>query len=139
MKRFKISNRIIVPFFVTAAVITFVQAVMGMKVSDYIFGMTVSFVFMFVLYCFKGIGAADVKIAAVHGLLMGLCGIKVILVSAFMAGTAVGLIEIVFKKCVVRHVAGIPFKVHAIHFGAAILFGVVIFVFKVLIEGGICI
>lgn len=136
MKRFKVSNRIIVPFFVTGAGITFVQSVMGMKVADYIFGMAVSFLFMFVLYCFKGVGAADIKLAAVHGLLTGLCGIKVILVSAFTAGTAVGLIEIIFKKCVVKHVSGLPFKVHVIHFAAAILFGVVIFVFKVLIEGG---
>lgn len=83
-RRFKVSNRIIIAGMVIGVVINMGSLMYGGDVRGYIYGGMAGFAIMYMVYIFGGVGAGDVKLLAVCGLLIGVTYI-VRLICAAMA------------------------------------------------------
>ena len=70
-RRFKVSNRIIIAGMVIGVVINMGSLMYGGDVRGYIYGGMAGFAIMYMVYIFGGVGAGDVKLLAVCGLLIG--------------------------------------------------------------------
>ena len=77
-RRFKVSNRIIIAGMVIGVVINMGSLMYGGDVRGYIYGGMAGFAIMYMVYIFGGVGAGDVKLLAVCGLLIycevNMCG-----------------------------------------------------------------
>ncbi len=143
-KRYKISNRIIVSGLLVACVMCAAEMCMlyvvnknnadimyggyrGYKETGlmYMSGMVLAFVIGYVLYMVKAIGAGDVKLFGVAGMLIGSKDVVYLIGVSLAAGVFTGIIEILRKKETVL-VTGR--SMHKFHFSYAIMQGVCIVV-----------
>ncbi len=143
-KRYKISNRIIVSGLLVALVICVAEMCMWYVVNKnnadimyggyrdyketglmYMSGMVLAFVIGYVLYMVKAIGAGDVKLFGVAGMLIGSKDVVYLIGVSLAAGVLIGIIEIIRKKETIL-VTGI--NMHKFHFSYAIMQGVCIMV-----------
>ena len=76
-RRFKVSNRIII----------------AGDVRGYIYGGMAGFAIMYMEYIFGGVGAGDVKLLAVCGLLIGVTYIVRLICAAMVCGVLTGVLE----------------------------------------------
>ena len=85
-RRFKVSNRIIIAGMVIGVVINMGSLMYGGDVRGYIYGGMAGFAIMYMVYIFGGVGAGDVKLLAVCGLLIGVTYIVRLICAAMVCG-----------------------------------------------------
>jgi prepilin peptidase CpaA len=131
IKSFRIPNKLIaVGVGIALSILAAEGAAGGNVLCDICRGIAV-LVVLFVVYCIGGIGAGDVKLFAVLGLLLGSKTAQVI-VAAFIAAAVLGIAGMLLKKVErrkVRVLEGYQLSLHVVHFSAAILIGEVMVVF----------
>jgi Flp pilus assembly protein protease CpaA len=92
-RRFKVSNRIIIAGMVIGVVINMGSLMYGGDVRGYIYGGMAGFAIMYMVYIFGGVGAGDVKLLAVCGLLIGVTYIVRLICAAMVCGVLTGVLE----------------------------------------------
>ncbi len=92
-RRFKVSNRIIIAGMIIGVVINMGSLMYGGDVRGYIYGGMASFAIMYMVYIFDGVGAGDVKLLAVCGLLIGVTYIVRLICAAMICGVLTGVLE----------------------------------------------
>lgn len=90
-RRFKVSNRIIIAGMVIGVVINMGSLMYGGDVRGYIYGGMAGFAIMYMVYIFGGVGAGDVKLLAVCGLLIGVTYIVRLICAAMVCGVLRGI------------------------------------------------
>lgn len=98
-RRYRISNKIIITGFILQLALMLVTVLNGRMWLTYIFGGLAAFIIMTVLYMFGGVGAGDVKLLGVVGLLVGFRPALYIVTGSICIGAVVGIAEVVFKTC----------------------------------------
>jgi prepilin peptidase CpaA len=128
IRSFRIPNKLIaVGMGLAVSILAAEGAAGGNVLCDICRGIAV-LVVLFVVYCIGGIGAGDVKLLAVLGLLLGSKTAQVI-VAAFIAASVLGIAGMLFKKVErrkVRVLEGYRLSLHVVHFSVAILIGEII-------------
>ncbi|MDO5402784.1 MAG: A24 family peptidase [Eubacteriales bacterium] len=139
-RRYRISNKLIITGLILQAFVMIITAANGRLWWTYICGGAVTFIIMAVIYMAGGIGAGDVKLMGVLGLLVGLrMGIYIVVVSLCI-GAAVGILEIIFKTCRKTEVAvigGVSADMHGFHYTIAIVIAQLIL--SLYQWGGVCV
>jgi len=92
IKTFKISNRCVIAGLVAGCLL-----LLKGELKEYLLGFIVGFSVMFLLYVVGAIGAGDVKLMAVLGLLLGKTLIMDMIPICLVTGLFIGIIEIVVK------------------------------------------
>lgn len=135
VKAFKIPNYLIVTGFANGGVILAVRYIMGKNIEDYILGFIAGLLGMMILYILKAVGAGDVKLLAVIGLLIGkTLVIKLTLVS-LLAGAMIGIIELCVKKTRLMELGGYKLKVHGFHYAVAVAAAyIVVLGYRIVVE-----
>jgi Flp pilus assembly protein protease CpaA len=128
IKSFRIPNKLLAVGAGIAALILAAEGIAGGNVlCDICRGIAV-LVVLFVVYCIGGIGAGDVKLLAVLGLLLGSKTAQVI-VAAFIAAAVLGVAGMLFKNVErrkVRVLEGYQLSLHVLHFSVAIFIGEIV-------------
>lgn len=130
IKRYRISNRIIIAGLIMAVLVNIYGVMHKEDVCSYVSSGVVTFFIMFITCRLRAVGAGDVKLSGVLGLMLGAGAMFKVIVCAF-AGTAVaGIVLIMANKC--RRVSmqigpgRTRCTLHTVHFGVALLFGVMV-------------
>ncbi|MDO5381913.1 MAG: prepilin peptidase [Eubacteriales bacterium] len=136
-KRYRISNRIIVAGFIAGLSLIFGDIALGCLMGDefwrelkqqwiYLTGFISAFVISYTMYLVKGIGAGDVKLFAVLGLILGMENILRIIAFSMVAGVVIGIVEmkVTGNKRSISTLYGI--KLHVFHFSFGITAGIII-------------
>lgn len=129
-KRYRISNRIIVAGLIAGVVLQAGDMFNKRFEAEYILGLVGGFLLSYFMYKVRAIGAGDVKLYAVTGLLLGIKIIPVLMVSSMIAGVVMGGAYILLKKS--RQVVLPPFQgigagvLHGFHYSLAVLIGDII-------------
>lgn len=124
IRRFRISNKIIMPGVILACMIAVVDCAVNGNMNmiiDVCAGGGIGFAAALAVYIMHGIGAGDVKLFMVCGMLTGygyVCGMLVI---SLIAGVIIGVIEIIARCGKVVDVKG--WNLHATHFSIGIFIG----------------
>lgn len=144
MRSYKIKNGLIIAGLIMGVGILTGELVMGAVVLDdelptgYVWGCVMAFIIMFIAYLFRGIGAGDVKLMAVLGLLTGWEVVSRVIVVSFAAAGIMGIISLIKKKsriAVCSQISGKVYQLHSFHFSPAILIGEIIVIGAMLIRG----
>lgn len=139
-KRYKISNRIIICGLLLSAMVCIADIYMMHVVSRndaciiyggykgdkdvclmYLSGMVLAFVVSYMLYKVKAIGAGDVKLFAIVGMLTGYKDVMYIIGLSLLAGAFIGVIEALCRK---EDLFVMGKTMHKFHFSYAIMAGV---------------
>lgn len=120
-KRYKISNRIVAVGFVVALSLNFMDFITGGDVTEYMLGGLVIFLIMLVAYGVMAVGAGDVKLAGVLGMLLGTNMMFRVMVLAFLYTGLFGTVLCFVGKG--RQIKLAVGKVHTIRYSVALLFG----------------
>ncbi|MDD5829276.1 MAG: A24 family peptidase [Lachnospira sp.] len=129
-KRYRISNRIIFAGLIAGVVLQAWDMADKRYEAEYILGLVGGFLLSYFMYKVKAIGAGDVKLYAVTGLILGIKIIPVLMVSSMIAGVVMGGVYILLKKS--RQVVLEPFQgigagvLHGFHYSLAVLIGEII-------------
>lgn len=133
VKAFRITNRLIVAGCIAGALMLAVRALNGEHIESYIAGIIAGFSGMLVLYIIKAVGAGDVKLIAVLGLLLGKVMIIQLMVISLITGVITGIVELCIKKTRVVGYGKAKVQMHGFHYAVAILIAyVVVFVNSVI-------
>ena len=136
LRRYRISNSIILAGLMLSLAVAVETLILGSRdsgigiskalvmVLDMFLGGIVSFAAAFVLYALKGIGAGDVKLYMVCGLLSGYRMSGKMLLYTMVAGVVIGIMEVFIRRKDVVKVWGRQF--HASHYSLGILAGNVV-------------
>ena len=133
MRRFRISNRIIMAGVIMSCMSAIVGCVMYGSlhtIIDNLTGGVIGFAAAFAIYAVRGIGAGDVKLFMVCGMLVGYRYVCEMLIISLVAGVIIGAVEMIARSGKVVDIRGI--KVHATHFSLGILVGNVCVIVKML-------
>lgn len=125
IKSFKISNRISAAGIIAACIFMAAECFMGGDITEELAGGIGVFGVLYIVYMIGGIGAGDVKLLTVIGLLLGK-QVIVIAAAAFAAAALCGIAGIVFDKLPKRSVRifeGCTKSLHVMHFTVAIFLG----------------
>lgn len=122
MKSFKISNKKIMAGILSAAVCMVIELLMGGECFEEVISGLSVFGVLYIIYLIGAIGAGDVKLLTVIGLL---CGKTVwrVTVLAFVIALITGILGIVFNKLQKREIKVMDckrVKLHIVHFSIAI-------------------
>lgn len=117
IKSFKIPNKCIICGLLMGLLKIFLDGEAVISLS----GMIVGFFMMLMLYLVRAVGAGDVKLVAVLGLLLGTESIISIVILSLLFGAFVGIAECrIFKSCVLKN------KGHRFHYSIGIFLSVVV-------------
>lgn len=119
IKRFKISNIIILLGLAAAVVLAGVEWSFGNSVRKYIMGGAIAFLLMIMAYIVHAIGAGDVKLVSALGFITGKPDIYTIIMWAFIYTAFLGGIATLCGKA---RLSKLNMKLHIIHFSGALLF-----------------
>lgn len=128
MRNFKISNKLSIAGIAAAVCFMIAEYCMGGDVTEELAGGIGVFGVLYIVYMIGGVGAGDVKLLTVIGLLLGKC-IILITAAAFAAAALWGIAGMLFNtipKRSVRLLEGYYRSLHVVHFSVAILVGEVI-------------
>lgn len=117
-RRYKVSNRIIVAGFIAGLLLLFWSAAFHVGVTGYLTGLLSGFGMGLPIYALRGIGAADVKLFAVLGLILGRESIIRIVLLSMIMGVVIGIVEAVMKRQSEKPAGQ---KLHRFHYTYAIL------------------
>jgi Flp pilus assembly protein protease CpaA len=123
-RRFRISNSIIVAGVGAAYLIAMIDCIVSGNVNvgiDMLAGGGLSFFLAFAVYALRGIGAGDVKLFMLCGMLIGCKYVAAMLIESFAAGIAVGVIEVIAGMGKQKKIGNA--KLHGVHFSIGILIG----------------
>lgn len=134
LRRYKVSNKIIAYGLAVSCVITGIEGSMEGGIDRYIFGGAAGFVIMLTAYFTGAVGAGDVKLAAVCGLLLGVFCVCEMLMWSFVLGGAGGICGILRGHCQEKQCG--RFRLHCIHFSAAMAAACAALVIRKSIMGG---
>lgn len=139
--RYKISNKIIAFGVMIAGMYFGLYFLWGIVVNkgillsidtlikDSILGLFTGFFGMFIMYVFKAVGAGDVKLMGVIGLLGGIELVKYVLLYSLILGGILGILGILLRRC--DNVEKYGMSVHIMHYSLAIAAGLALGMLKI--------
>ena len=98
LREFRIPNRLIVAGIVAGVSVIVIRAFTGEYIGNYILGTLVGLAGMIFLYIIRAVGAGDVKLLAVIGMLTGLDFVLQLMAVSLITGLFTGIVELFFKK-----------------------------------------
>lgn len=137
IRRYKISNKICLAGLLAAILVNLAEAILGHSVWNYVIGALAAFLLMFMAYIIMAVGAGDVKLVGVLGLLVGLRFVGTIVLWAFLYTGIFGVLLMFCKKCRVK--GSMIGTLHTVHFSAALVIGEFITVIMMIAGGEITI
>lgn len=132
LKRFKISNSIILLGAALAVPLNVAEALLGNSVRNYLIGGTSALGLMMGAYCIHALGAGDVKLLMVLGFLAGKPVIYKIIVWAFLYTGILGGIHLIIGR---KHLKTTENGFHVIHFSKALVFAEGVLFINFLLKG----
>ena len=126
LREFRIPNRLIVAGIVVGVSVIVIRAFTGEYIGNYILGTLAGLAGMMLLYIIRAVGAGDVKLFAVLGLLTGLEFVVQLMVVSFITGLFIGVIELCFKRTSLVRVGSTGIEGHGFHYAVAVLIGYVV-------------
>ena len=126
LREFRIPNRLIVAGIVVGVSVIVIRAFTGEYIGNYILGTLAGLAGMTFLYIIRAVGAGDVKLFAVLGLLTGLEFVVQLMVVSFITGLFIGVIELCFKRTSLVRVGSTGIEGHGFHYAVAVLIGYVV-------------
>ena len=103
-----------------------IRGLAGDNIRDYILGTLAGLAGMMLLYIIRAVGAGDVKLFAVLGLLTGLEFVVQLMVVSFITGLFIGVIELCFKRTSLVRVGSTGIEGYGFHYAVAVLIGYVV-------------
>lgn len=133
-RRYRISNRIIICGFIAAAGVFLTEQIMKGGAMQYLTACIAGLGVMSAIYIVKGAGAGDVKLSAVCGMLLGIKGVLIMIISSLICAAVVGTAGIVMGRCSAIQIGNM--KMHRIHYSIYMAAGCVIAVLTNIYIGG---
>ncbi len=133
-RRYRISNRIIICGFTAASAVILSEQIMKGGAMQYVTACIAGLGVMSAIYMVKGAGAGDIKLAAVCGMLLGIKGVLIMIISSLICAAVVGTAGIVIGRCSVVWIGNM--KMHRIHYSIYMAAGCVIAVLTNIYIGG---
>ena len=115
LREFRIPNRVIV-----------IRAFTGEYIGNYILGTLAGLAGMTFLYIIRAVGAGDVKLLAVIGMLTGLEFVLQLMVVSLITGIFTGIVELFLKKTREVSMGSSGIKAHGFHYAVGVLTGYVV-------------
>ncbi len=119
LRRYKISNKICLAGMLTGIILLLCDIAMGHSVAKYITGGIAGFVIMLIAHMVMAVGAGDVKLMGVLGLIAGFYFINGVILLSFLCAALAGTILVICGRCGVKSISGRRF--HTIHFTSALV------------------
>ncbi len=126
VKAFRIPNHLIITGLIVGTGILVIRGLAGEDIRDYILGTLAGLAGMMLLYIIRAVGAGDVKLFAVIGMLTGLEFVVQLIVVSLIAGLLTGIVELCFKKTSLVRVGSTGIQGHGFHYAVAVLIGYVV-------------
>ncbi len=126
VKAFRIPNYLIITGLIVGTGILVIRGLAGEDIRDYILGTLAGLAGMMLLYIIRAVGAGDVKLFAVIGMLTGLEFVLQLIVVSLIAGLLTGIVELCFKKTSLVRVGSTGIQGHGFHYAVAVLIGYVV-------------
>lgn len=98
LREFRIPNRLIVAGIVVGVSVIVIRAFTGEYIGNYILGTLAGLAGMTFLYIIRAVGAGDVKLLAVIGMLTGLEFVLQLMAVSLITGLFTGIVELFLKK-----------------------------------------
>lgn len=98
LREFRIPNRLIVAGIVVGVSVIVIRAFTGEYIGNYILGTLAGLAGMTFLYIIRAVGAGDVKLLAVIGMLTGLEFVLQLMVVSLITGLFTGIVELFLKR-----------------------------------------
>lgn len=114
LRRYKISNKICAAGMLAGIILLAWDMAAGHDVVKYISGAAAAFVIMLIAYMVMAVGAGDVKLMGVMGLIVGFDFVNGVILLSFVFTAFLGTALIVCGKCGEKRLSGRKF--HTIHF-----------------------
>ena len=111
VKAFRIPNRLIIAGYISGVIMLVIRGFSGVYIGNYII---------------KAVGAGDVKLFAVLGLLLGKTLITQLLIVSLVTGGITGVVELCIKKTGRVEVGKSHVQMHGFHYAVAILMAYVV-------------
>lgn len=126
VKAFRIPNRLIIAGYIAGVIMLVIRGFSGEYIGNYITGTLVGLSEMLIFYIIKAVGAGDVKLFAVLGLLLGKTLITQLLIVSLVTGGITGVIELCIKKTGRVELGMSHVQMHGFHYAVAILMAYVV-------------
>ena len=121
VKAFRIPNRLIIAGYIAGVIMLVIRGFSGEHIGNYITGTLVGLSEMLIFYIIKAVGAGDVKLFAVLGLLLGKVIITRLIAVSLISGAVIGIVELCIRKTRLVELGGYKVKVHGFHYAIATL------------------
>jgi len=126
VKAFRIPNRLIIAGYIAGVIMIVIRGFSGEYIGNYITGTLVGLSEMLIFYIIKAVGAGDVKLFAVLGLLLGKTLITQLLIVSLVTGGITGVVELCIKKTGRVELGMSHVQMHGFHYAVAILMAFVV-------------
>ena len=126
VKAFRIPNRLIIAGYIAGVIMLVIRGFSGEYIGNYITGTLVGLSEMLIFYIIKAVGAGDVKLFAVLGLLLGKTLITQLLIVSLVTGGITGVVELCIKKTCRVELGISHVQMHGFHYAVAILMAYVV-------------
>ena len=126
LRSYRIPNRLIVAGIITGCVFLLINVLAGNSVNRYLFGALAGFGGMMFLHIIGAVGAGDVKLFLVLGMLLGTEYIVMLMGTSIIMGVVTGVIELCVKKTVPVERGRLGCRMHGFHYAVAVLCGFVV-------------
>ena len=98
VKGFRIPNYLIVTGMITGVIMFCIRYVTRQHIEDYLLGTLAGLSGMLILYAVRAVGAGDVKLFAVLGLLLGKVIITRLIAVSLISGAVIGIVELCIRR-----------------------------------------
>lgn len=126
VKAFRIPNRLIIAGYIAGVIMLVIRGFSGEHIGNYLTGTMVGLSEMLIFYIIKAVGAGDVKLFAVLGLLLGKTLITQLLIVSLVTGGITGVVELCIKKTGRVELGISHVQMHGFHYAVAILMAYVV-------------
>lgn len=126
LREFRIPNRLIVAGIVVGVSVIVIRAFTGEYIGNYILGTLAGLAGMTFLYMIRAVGAGDVKLLAVIGMLTGLEFVLQLMVVSLITGLFTGIVELFLKRTREVNMGSSGIKSHGFHYAVGVLTGYVV-------------
>lgn len=126
LREFRIPNRLIVAGIVVGMSVIVIRAFTGEYIGNYILGTLAGLAGMTFLYIIRAVGAGDVKLLAVIGMLTGLEFVLQLMAVSLITGLFTGIVELFLKKTREVSMVSNGIKAHGFHYAVGVLAGYVV-------------
>lgn len=126
LREFRIPNRLIVAGIVVGVSVIVIRAFTGEYIGNYILGTLAGLAGMTFLYIIRAVGAGDVKLLAVIGMLTGLEFVLQLMVVSLITGIFTGIVELFLKKTREVSMGSNGINAHGFHYAVGVLAGYVV-------------